>query len=185
MMPRLVAVHGPAQAGKDTVGQYLASRYGFTLMSFAGPLKAGLAAMIPGWAEHLAHKEREIIWLGKSPRELMQTLGTEWGRDMVHSQLWLTIAELRLGEMRHAGIDRVAITDCRFANEAQWVRNMGGSVWHIRREAAPAVRAHASEMPVLFDAKADWVINNNDSLDALHTRVDDILYELAKRRSAA
>jgi hypothetical protein len=177
--PHLIALHGRARTGKDTAGEYLADRYRYALMSFAGPLKAGLAAMIPGWETHLERKEDQIGWLGKSPRQLMQTLGTDWGRDQVHPELWLRIAEQRLRDLRASGLELICFTDCRFENEAQWVRSLGGVVWHLRRDNAPDVQGHASERGVAF-GDTDWMILNNDSLDALYSRIDDIIYASAK-----
>lgn len=185
IMPHLVALHGRAQVGKDTIGAHLVERYGYVQMSFAAPLKAGLAAMIPGWDELLTRKEATIPWLSKSPRELMQTLGTEWGRDLVHREIWLQIAEQRLGLLRAAGYSLVVFTDCRFENEAQWARNLGGTVWHVRRPTAAPVAAHASEAGVTIDIDADWVIDNGGTIEQLHARVEEIVGEIVRQRSAA
>jgi hypothetical protein len=81
----LIGLHGKAHAGKDTVGQMLVG-YGLDRVAFADPIKRMLIEGLGLTAEHFDSplKEEPIPWLGKSPRQLMQTLGTEWGRDLVN-----------------------------------------------------------------------------------------------------
>ena len=62
------------------------------------------------------------------------------------------------------------ITDTRFANEADFIRRAGGTVWHIDRASAPAVRAHVSEQGVAR-LPGDRVIDNNGTLDDLRRAV--------------
>lgn len=170
--PKLIGLTAPARAGKDTVGGILAKNYGAQLVAFANPLREGLRTMIPGLTdEHFfgSLKEVEIPWLGKSPRQMMQTLGTEWGRNSVNQDLWLLIAKKTI--QRHMNnYYHVAVTDVRFENEAEMIRDMGGQVWHIRRGSAPRVSAHLSEAGVRVQA-SDVVIDNNGSLEQLEESV--------------
>lgn len=175
----LIGLTGPAGAGKDTVAALLVRDWGFSQLSFAGPLKDALVVMlgIPRSAlNDRATKEAPIDWIGKSPRQLMQTLGTEWGRQLVHDDLWIRHAERRLANMRRYS-DRVTITDVRFENEARWVRAQGGTIWHIRRTAdAAAVNPHESEHGVRFNADAgDDVINNTSDIAHLATELQAAL----------
>jgi len=62
------------------------------------------------------------------------------------------------------------ITDTRFDNEAAFIRRAGGTIWHIERAAAPAVRPHVSEQGVARHP-GDRVIDNNGSLDDLRRAV--------------
>ena len=62
------------------------------------------------------------------------------------------------------------ITDTRFDNEADFIRRAGGTVWHIDRASAPAVRAHVSEQGVAR-LPGDRVIDNNGTLDDLRRAV--------------
>jgi hypothetical protein len=95
-----------------------------------------------------------------SPRKLAQTLGTEWGREQIHRHLWLQIAELRIRKLWEKGLD-VIVSDVRFDNEAQMIRDLGGVVLKVDRDVN-AVNAHPSEegvSPSLIDA----VIANDGS----------------------
>ena len=80
----LIGLAGPARAGKDTVFSIIKNRLTNTPLAhvaFAGPIKAmidvGLGELIPD-RDHT--KEQTIPGIGKSLRQLYQTLGTEWGR---------------------------------------------------------------------------------------------------------
>jgi hypothetical protein len=62
------------------------------------------------------------------------------------------------------GKTAIIIKDIRFENEADYIRSMGGQVWHIVREGAVAVNAHASEAGIKI-ADEDVVIDNNGTLE--------------------
>jgi hypothetical protein len=121
-----------------------------------------------------ASKEQPIDWLGRSPRELMQSLGTEWGRNMVHPELWLLLAEQNL-EFLAQTYDTATgfvISDLRFENEADFVRKRGGIVLHILRSDAAEVNPHFSESGIGIQDN-DLVLHNNGSLDDLFDQLDE------------
>jgi len=98
MKPLLFGLAGIARSGKDTAAQHLVTQHGFHSYAFADPLRDGLMHILnlsPCDFEG-EQKEQVLPWLGRSPRYLMQTLGTEWGRDTVHPELWLLLAAQNL-----------------------------------------------------------------------------------------
>lgn len=167
-IPRLIAITGAAGAGKDTLADEIV-RLGGMKYSFAAPLKQALNAMF-GWTMEQWNdrewKEAVIPWLGKSPRQLAQTLGTEWGRGLVHPELWVLLFKQRYEEHRETYGDRpFVVADCRFDNEAVAVASLGGVVLQVQRPGIGGVSAHVSERGVngaLVDA---YVINNTDRQD--------------------
>jgi hypothetical protein len=177
--PRLIGLHGKARSGKDTVGQMLKERHKILLVSFAGPIKDGLRAMLGLQEEHISGSLKEVPlgWLPQSPRQLMQSLGTEWGRDCVSADLWLLRAQQSVKEAHRLGY-HVVITDVRFENEADYIRQAGGEMWHIHRDAAHAVAGHISEAGVAYRKDlGDRLINNNGTLLALRATVLDLFEE--------
>jgi hypothetical protein len=178
-MSRLIGIAGRAGSGKDTAGAHLVERYGFQQYAFADPIRAMLGALGAFPADDLINRDtKEVVidWLGKSPRQMAQTLGTEWGRELVHPQLWILMAQRRLDAAKAAGHDLV-ITDVRFENEVEWIQAQGGQVIFLKRPGVEAVSAHASEQ---FDPAdfADWFIRNDNTIDILLHRVDEALTEL-------
>jgi hypothetical protein len=122
----------------------------------------------PYWIEN---KEVIIPAIGKSPRELLQTLGTEWGRNLVNEDLWLILARQKLLSMGPG----MVVSDVRFDNEAEWVRKLGGRIIHVKRDSADRVRQHASEVGVTYEA-GDGVILNNGALQDLQQAVKDLFH---------
>lgn len=185
----LIGLAGRARVGKDTVARYLAAHLSLISYAFADPLKQALAHMFHLTANQLegAEKEQALAWLGKSPRELMQLLGTEWGRDLVHPQLWLLLAEqnLQLLAEHHQDVNGVVIRDVRFDNEADWIRSRGGLIFHITRPVPAAVPQHVSEAGVTRHPE-DLAVVNDGTLDQLYDELEGVIRTLLRKpRNAA
>jgi dephospho-CoA kinase len=169
---KLIGIAGRARSGKDTVADMLVTMRGGYRYSFADPIRSmlrgiGIDMNDPEW---IANKEKPIPGLGRSPRYLMQTLGTEWGRQLVNEDIWKIIAEINLLQTGSGMI----ISDVRFDNETAWVRSMGGIVIHIDRPDAPVVEAHSSEAGVQRLAR-DIVIVNDGTLEDLSYKINELL----------
>jgi hypothetical protein len=188
----LIGLHGLARTGKDTAANYLASQYAFMAYAFAAPLKTALQLMFNLTEEQLngALKEVPLANIGKSPRELMQLLGTEWGRHLVHNDLWLLLARQQLDdalEFNNEWLQGFVINDVRFENEATWIRNQGGTVLHLLRPDAAPVNPHVSEAGVAIHDN-DFVVHNDADLPHLYAQLDHLMLILMRRqalRSAA
>lgn len=171
----LIGLAGPAGCGKDVIGSHLTSAHGFATYAFAQPIKAMLVAGgLCDWGDFQdrERKEQGVELHGRSPRCLAQTLGTEWGRNMVHPDVWLRLAQQEF-ECLPAAVLGFVITDVRFENEASWVRFMGGTVWHIER-GVEAVNEHSSEAGVLR-LPGDEIIRNNGTIAELFAVVDGLV----------
>lgn len=173
----IIALCGLAGCGKNAVATILRRNHGFGVLAFADPIYDAVAAITGMHRRELedrAIKEQVLPWLGKSPRELLQTLGTEWGRNTVRDDIWIQRA------MQAAKrYDRVAICDCRFANEAQAVLAAGGAVWEVRRRAgglAGSAGRHSSEAGVP-PGLISLTIDNNGTLADLE-QTADVAYAL-------
>jgi hypothetical protein len=107
-------------------------------------------------------------------RIALQTLGTDFGR-VVHPDIW---ARLTMCEIERSKAKIAVISDCRFINEFRAVRQIDGELWHLLRDTTTGINAHASERDVRSPELAQLrttLINNNDSLLALHKRVMELL----------
>lgn len=172
---RVIGLAGRAGSGKSTVAGMIP---GAVVLQLADPLYAALSSML-GVPESLlrspAHKERELPGLGKSPRQMLQTLGTEWGRELVGPSIWIGALERRISVLREQGVGIVAVADVRFENEANAIRQMtGGEIWRVHRLGQATASAHSSEAGVNL-LPGEKEIQNYGNLDALRARVHDAL----------
>jgi len=172
----LIGLTGAAGSGKDTAGQLLASialnsNMDATCTGFADPIRAMPNAIIPRqYMTERELKEMPVPIIGKSYRELAQTLGTDFGRVQMPG-LWVRIKERELyGEAANrAPLTKPLlhiITDVRFEDEAAWVRRHGGHIICLHRAAAVSVREHESEW-IWPHIRVDAEIHNNGSIAQL------------------
>ncbi|MBB4192832.1 deoxynucleotide monophosphate kinase [Rhizobium aethiopicum] len=170
--PPVVAFTGQAGAGKSTATRYLVEQHDYTLVKFAGPLKDMMRAI--GLAEDQIEgdlKETPTRLLqGKTPRHAMQALGTEWGRDLIGKDFWTFLWEHRALQVIDAG-GRVVTDDCRFPNEAQLIRRLGGDIYKIAGRGGIA-GDHVSERGC---GDQDLVIANAGAVAELHGKIEEAL----------
>jgi len=160
---KLIALNGAKTVGKTTIAKALQFRSrDVKILSFATPLRAMLNAI--GVEDRYLNldKEEPVPGLGKSARDMLCTLGTEWGRGMVNESIWLwamgrQIDELVYNSKRPDDLI-IVIDDCRFPNEADWVKCSGGKVVCLFRDGIEYTKGHDSELPLpknLIDYKLD------------------------------
>jgi hypothetical protein len=117
-------------------------------MSFAGSLKDAIAAIF-NWDRELlegstkASREwREQVdpwWADRlgipdlTPRWVLQQWGTEVARKGFHDSIWVMSLNRRLMEIK----DNVVLTDCRFPNELNAIKNAGGITMRTHRGSNP------------------------------------------------
>ncbi len=151
----LIGVTGKAGVGKSTTAQVLVRDHGFVCVPFAGPLKKMLSALGLSDAE-LYGDMKEVVnqFFGQTPRHMMQTLGTDWGREMIHPAIWLKAWELEAS--KH---EKVIVDDVRFMNEVDLIKSLNGMVIRLDRNIAhnPETAKHASES--LMEGH-DWVVSS-------------------------
>ena len=182
---QLIGLTGRAGCGKDTVADFLCETHGFVQIALADPLRDGLKAMLGLTAEQLHRrdlKESPVDWIGRSPRTLLQTLGTEWGRELVAPDLWLRVAERRIEQIKAAPpilhVAGIVVSDIRYENEADWLRGLGGKVWLIKRNTRHtlngATATHSSEQHIPTEM-GEPRIYNFGTLDDLYDQVTEAL----------
>ena len=165
----IIGIAGHARAGKDTVAQFIREEYLAMTYAFAEPLKAMLRALgldeqdLNGWRKEEINHE-----FYASPRHMMQTLGTEWGRDSINENIWVIAAAKRIQHLSQVQPDTtIIVTDVRFENEADFIRKHGFLI-HIER---PIQRidgsTHRSENPIRINEAEDSVIVNDGDLEQL------------------
>mgnify|MGYP006273994503 CR=1 FL=1 len=178
---RIIGLAGRKRSGKDTVGKYICDTYGFMPESFARPLKESIR-IIYGWtSDHTDGELKEVTcpYWKVTPRTVMQQPGTEIGRQL-DRDIWRKSMERRLMTvMQHDDESRipvgVIITDVRFPNEADGIRELGGEIWRITRPTlGPQTDLHPSETS-LDRYRFDREVENDGSMEDLYAKVRVLL----------
>jgi len=175
---RVIGLVGRLRSGKSTTAGILVREHGFMILKMAGPLKAMLQSI--GLTERqiegdLKEEPCEIL-CGNTPRYAMQTLGTEWGRDLIGADFWVKAFERRLRNARSVYADDAAgivVDDCRFPNEFSSLRACGAELWRVSRPGVE-LSGHASEANV-DAADVDLELDNSGDLEALKQAVSKAL----------
>ena len=165
-MTRIIGFAGPKRVGKDTAGAVLVDA-GYTKVAFADPLKSMMTSLLAiRGASHsdivrmLEGDLKEVptdYLSGQSPRYAMQTLGTEWGREIMAPDFWIDAFNNRMEVLKDTP---VVITDIGFNNESVAIRRLGGLIVHIERDVATRADPHRSEMGICRMPE-DMVLKNN------------------------
>ena len=210
----IIGICGFIGSGKDTIADYLVNIHQFRRESFANSLKDAVSAVFdwdramlegrtrqsrewreqvdPWWAERLDMPDL-------TPRYILQYWGTEVCRRAFHDDIWIAALENKLRNSQ----DDIVISDCRFPNEIQSIRDSGGIVvrvvrgpepewynaavsanrgsignidWALSKRRLEQSKVHASEYSWV-GTKFDAVIDNNSSLDDLFTQVNDLVQD--------
>jgi len=168
----IIGFSGKMGSGKTTAAKYLVQHHGFHRVRFAGPLKAMMASLGLSNEEiegNLKEKQCELL-CGKTPRWAMQSIGTEWGRDMIGSEVWVNA-----WHRARQGLELVVVDDVRFENEAAAIKAAGGLLVRIERAAdtIDSELVHTSEQQN-FDC--DRTIRNVDGfVSCLYGEIQAIL----------
>ncbi len=170
-MTTIIGLVGHKGHGKSVASGALKNSLGFVPLKMAGALKEMFSSMLAymGVSRDEIHRMiegdlKEVphpLLGGKTPRYAMQTLGTEWGRDLIDKELWI-----RAAVMRASLFDCVVFDDIRFHNEARAVREAGGVLIRIVRPGFSVDLSHPSEQEIASIA-CDMGLLNDRSEDDL------------------
>ena len=159
---RIIGIAGLARSGKDTLADYLLDNLGdvWRRSSFANPMKQMLGAIGVDCSD--SNKDNIDPTFGVPVRHMMQTLGTEWGREMIHGNIWVeAFARLNAGKY-------VIVPDVRFENEAELVREYGVLICIEGRGGIEG--GHISERKLQYDDR-DIYIDNSRDLDWMISQI--------------
>jgi hypothetical protein len=207
----IVGITGFIGSGKDTIADYLCTFHGFKRLSFAASLKDAISNVF-GWDRELlegltrsSREWREQIdpwWAERlgipnlTPRWILQYWGTEVCRNGFHNDIWVASVENKLRLAK----DDIVITDCRFSNEMEAIKNVGGITVRVERGERPSwyedavsfnkgpgcvswslskskldkLGIHASEYSSV-GLNYDSYISNNGTIDELYDTVNQLL----------
>jgi len=171
-MPSLIALCGPQGAGKSQAARSLVETQGYVRIAFADPIYRMLAALLdihPDKIRTLDKNTPMVELEGKTLRDALQSLGTEWGRDKIGQEIWVRATLRKVERLRLKG-ERVVIDDLRFRNEYDNLRRVGCCIVkiepkHMARQVNTSHRSEADWPNFIADAVidnpgdglADWI----------------------------
>lgn len=171
----ILGISGQIGSGKDTVADYLVTFHGFKRLSFASALKDAVSAvfdwdreLLEGSTKHSREwREKVDVWWANrldmpdlTPRYVLQQWGTNVLRSHFHDSIWIASVENRLRHNR----DDVVITDCRFKNEIDAIKNAGGIT----------VRTNRGPKPAWYDA----AVRHNQGIDVVSAMVELVSHNI-------
>lgn len=171
------------QSGKTTASKYLQEKYNCHLISFATPIKDMITVILQGlcYSEKEIErrlygdgKEETVEELGKSVRDLMLSLGTTWGRELVDENIWTTITYNKIGNNAYV------CDDVRRLNEAELLKHCNFKLIRIYNPNASIVKNIAEGF--LVDYEFDYVIENNGTLQEFYSKLDRVVEDIKHGR---
>ena len=147
-MRKIIGLLGFIGSGKNTVGDLFA-KSDLVHEAFAKPLKDATAAIF-GWPRDFLEgdtphsrqwrEERDDWWSKKLdrdivPRNILQHFGTEHFRNHFHPDIWILSLIRRIETQPDTDF---VITDTRFPNEIETIRQLGGKIVLVERGEKPA-----------------------------------------------
>jgi hypothetical protein len=179
----LVGLVGYKGSGKGVASAALVRDRGFVLRKFADPLKNMLRALLRAngldvdTIERMIEgdlKEKPSVELnGQTPRHAMQTLGSEWGRDLISRTLWVDTLKRSVKADLYFG-NRVVVDDVRFVNEAEAIRRLGGKLAYIHRRGLVADTQHQSEREIALIG-CDYTVYNDSDIPSLRAKILEVV----------
>ena len=172
----LIGIGHRKRSGKDETAKALMKDNPFVKRTaFADLLKAGVN-LWHGWDERHSDGElKEVVdpYWGYSPRYAYVNIGTDCIRDRHLQSFWVKAAMRVVNMWRDAGYT-VVITDVRFPDEADVIKEAGGVVWKAERPSLPPLdmeKDHISETALANYEGWDEVLVNDSTLEDFHVKV--------------
>lgn len=181
-LPQIIGITGRKHNGKDTVGNYLVDHYGYKRIAFADKIKEA-CILIFGLSREQVFDEnlKEVVddFWGVSPRTLLQYVGTDLLRNQlkqimphIDNNIWVKAVHKQImDEWKSNPGQKFVVTDIRFENELQIIKELGGVTVRVTRPTIENTDTHSSETQISqFDVEYDLL--NDTTIENLYDLVD-------------
>ena len=174
---RIIGITGKKFSGKDTLGSFFVDNHNYKRLAYADTLKDACQTIFNLTDEQLYGDQKETVdpFWQKKPREILQFVGTDLFRKHIHelmpdvgNNIWVKVVERKILDGIRENPDACfVITDVRFPNEAELVKNLGGIMIKVNRDSCNNSNDnHASETE-LDNIPYDYLIDNNGTKEEL------------------
>ena len=128
----LIGFAGPAKSGKTYMANTVKEHYGSDraeIISFADPIRDMLSVLVGSdirkdELKELPHKNL----CNQTVRRSMQTLGTEWGLNLIGKDIWVNVFEKKISQTK---AQLVLVPDVRFDIEAESIFKNNGKIFYL------------------------------------------------------
>ena len=170
----IIGLAGRAQVGKDTTADYLVKKYDFKKTAFATYVKQ--VAELGSWNGLKDERGRRYLQhLGDVMRE--------YNPNIMIDELLAKIKNYEIFCEANNKSCSIVISDVRLLNEIEALKNIGASLWLIKRNTDTSIiPAHATEQIDEKSFNFDYVFDNNGSFTQLYNGIDQAILEHAQKR---
>jgi hypothetical protein len=122
-----------------------------------------------------------------SPRRVLQLLGDEWGRQMIHPDIWTMVTRPVIEDLLKNDV-KIVINDARFQNDRNNLHDWFGAVrvdvqtQKVKKDGA-AWRNHGSELSRPTNDEVEYVISNDEDwpFPSLESKINAMFSDLATK----
>lgn len=193
----IIGLIGEKGSGKDTFADYYINRFQtitthekttnrYVTLSFAEPLKQICQILYPQSTandfENRDLKEKKSTRFdNKSPREIMQTIGTDLFRNHYDEHIWTKLMIKKISAIEKD--TNIIITDIRFENELRAIQSLQNdneiTIFKIERRLKKDDRSnHVTEQNINTLYCDNMItIQNNGSIDEFFKQIDTFLFD--------
>lgn len=177
----ILGISGKKQHGKDLTAEIICELlpyHNFKVRKFAEPIKK-IVSILTGYT--VTELENEVVksvdlgehWGGKTVRSLLQIIGTEAGRELIHPDVWINSLF-----RNYQDSENWIVSDVRFPNEVNRILELGGKVIRVERPSIKTISDHESETSLDNYEQFHHIFINDGTKDELKK---DIKYWLSKQ----
>lgn len=176
---KIIGITGRKFCGKDTLGNFFVENKGYQKIAYADALKDAVKAIFDFDDEQLNGSKKEVVdeFWNKTPRQVLQFVGTDLFRNHtqelmpnVGKDIWCQVVKRKiLNKLNCNPNAKFVITDARFQNEVDVVKQLGGTVIKLNRNTG-CVDNHESES-LIDSLYCDHQYENNGSKEELYQQV--------------
>lgn len=181
----IIGFAGKKRSGKDTITEYIINKYSsydFKRYAFGDPVKEVCKILFGFNDEQLFGNRKEELdnEIGIKPREAFQKIGTDFGRKNIHElfpdlkvnngEIWIDIFKRYVRNNKKNYI----ISDVRFQNEADAIKELGGIVIYIDSNYS-LDDFHESEK---IEVKYDYKLENYGTLEQFYENFNKLFINI-------
>lgn len=181
---KIIAFSGKKQSGKTTAAMFLNKMTPSVVLCFADSLKSIIQVCFGAKEEQLngTNKQKEtLLECGKTTRELMQIVGTDWFRAL-DKRCWIRAMQRKMN-VYHTEL--FIIPDVRFPDEVRWIQSGNddgdsGRVIKLLRAPFSDNDKHESETALDDTPKGffDYVLDNRGmSVNECNMKIWEVVCE--------